>query len=116
MKQVIVIFISSFIFWVTNAQSKGIEKVFRLLPAGKIYHLSAAIRDSMLKGKTYYPASNSSSEIAAYNYGMSTNVNDYLYVSFSFETRQRGSGMIEIRSFSYRDSQSKAQRYTKKPL
>jgi hypothetical protein len=99
MKKGIFIFISSFICWVSNAQSKGIENVFRLLPADKIYHLSVAARDSMLKGKTYYPASNSSSEIAAYNYGMSPNVDDYLYVSFSFETSQRGSGMIEIRSF-----------------
>ena len=99
MKQVTLFFISSFICWVTNAQSKPIEKVFRLLPADKIYHLSVATRDSMLDGKTYYPASNSSSEIAAYNYGESTTVNDYLYVSVSFETGQRGSGMIEIRSF-----------------
>jgi hypothetical protein len=99
MKHVALIFLSSFFCCVTNAQSKLIEKVFRLLPADKIYHLSVATRDSMLNGKTYYHASNSSSEIAAYNYGESTNVNDYLYVSFSFETDQGGSGMIEIRSF-----------------
>ncbi len=99
MKQVALIFISSFFCWFTNAQSKLIEKVFRLLPADKIYHLSIVTRDSMLNGKTYYPASNSSTEIWAYNYGMSTTVNDYLYVSFSFETGQRGSGMIEIRNF-----------------
>ena len=53
----------------------------------------------MLMGKTYYPADNDSNSIQAYNYGISTYVNDYMYVSMHFETAQRGSGMIEIRSF-----------------
>lgn len=99
MKQVALVFISSFFCCLAQAQSKLIEKVFRLLPADKIYHLSVATRDSMLNGKTFYLAGNSNSEIAAYNYGASTHVEDYMYVSFSYETNQRGSGMIEIRSF-----------------
>ena len=99
MKQPALIFISLFFCCVVNAQSDLIKKVFRLLPPGKIYDLSVAARDSMLNGKTYYPASNDSTEIVAYNYGISNSVNNYLYVSLSFETSQRGSGMIEMRSF-----------------
>lgn len=76
-----------------------IEEVFRLLPSGKMYGLTLGTRDSMLRGKTYYPADNDSNSIEAYNYGISTNVKNYMYVSMSYETAQRASGMIEIRSF-----------------
>jgi hypothetical protein len=76
-----------------------IKEVFKLLPASKVYDLTVATRDSMLQGKTYYPGDNDSNEIAAYNYGMSVYVKDYMYVSLSFETEQRGTGMIEIRNF-----------------
>ena len=76
-----------------------IEDVFRLLPEDKIFGLTVGTRDSMLKGKTYYPADNDSISIEAYNYGISTEVKNYMYVSVSYETAQRASGMIEIRGF-----------------
>lgn len=99
MKKKILVFISSFGCFISNAQSGMIKKVFKLLPADKVYSLTVATRDSMLNGKTYYPAGNDSSEIIAYNYGSSEYVEDYLYISLSFETDQRATGMIEIRSF-----------------
>jgi hypothetical protein len=92
---IILLAISCFV----HSQTKTTEEIFRILPSDKIYDLSAGTRDSMLKGKTYYPADNDSFSIIAYNYGVSTNVADYMYVSESYETRQRASGMIEIRSF-----------------
>jgi len=99
MKKMILIFISTFVFFISNAQSEMIKDVFRRLPADKAYKLTLVTRDSMLEGKTYYPADNDSNETVAYNYGSSVFVNDYLYVSMSFETGQRATGMIEIRSF-----------------
>lgn len=76
-----------------------IKAVFRLLPAAFIYELTDATRDSMLEGKTYYPSENDSNSVLALNYGGSTFVNDYMYVSMAYETSQRGTGMVEIRSF-----------------
>jgi hypothetical protein len=99
MKKIIFIFLSVITFWGAHAQSRMIKEVFRLLPAANVYNLTNGTRDSMLQGKTYYPADNSVDEIAAYNYGVSAEVKDYLYVSLSFETAQRATGMIEIRSF-----------------
>jgi hypothetical protein len=99
MKNSFLIFIATLGFFIAEAQSDMIKKVFRLLPAGKVFDLTVATRDSMLLGKTYYPAENDSTEIVAYNYGMSEKVKDYMYVSMSFETRQRATSMIEIRSF-----------------
>jgi hypothetical protein len=98
-KKAIFTFISIAAFIYASGQSKMIEEVFRLLPADKIFGLTAGTRDSMLKGKTYYPADNDSNSIEAYNYGISTNVKNYMYVSMDYETAQRASGMIEIRSF-----------------
>lgn len=95
----ILVFVSSFGCFIATAQSEMIKQVFRLLPASKVYNLTVATRDSMLNGKTYYPADNDSSEIVAYDYGSSEYVKDYLYISLSFETDQRASAMIEIRSF-----------------
>ncbi len=99
MKKRLILFISLFLVCIVNGQSELIKQVFRLLPASKVYDLSLATRDSMLAGKAYYPSSNDSDEIAVYNYGLSPEVNDYLYISLSFETAQRGTGMIEIRGF-----------------
>ena len=99
MKTIAFTFISTIVFLSASAQSKLLEEVFRLLPADKLFNLTIETRDSMLMGKTYYPADNDSNSIQAYNYGISTYVNDYMYVSMHFETAQRGSGMIEIRSF-----------------
>lgn len=99
MKKAAFVFISILVYFSSNAQSKMIKEVFRLLPGNKVYHLTIATKDSMLEGKTYYPADNDSDEIVAYNYGISENAKDYLYVSMSFETEQRGTGMVEIRSF-----------------
>jgi hypothetical protein len=99
MKKAVLVFISALSYLVSAAQSEMIKQVFRLLPSDKVYGLTIATRDSMLWGKTYYPAENDSLEILAYNYGVSTNVKDYMYVSMSFETGQRATGMIEIRSF-----------------
>lgn len=98
-KKIAFTFLSIVAFICSYGQSKMIEEVFRLLPADKIYGLTVGTRDSMLKGKTYYPAENDSNSIEAYNYGVSTNVKNYMYVSMSYETAQRASGMIEIRSF-----------------
>jgi hypothetical protein len=87
----------------TNGQSKKILEVFKLLPADQLFGLTKGTRDSMLKGKTYYPAENDSNSIEAYNYGISNLVKDYMYVSMSYETEQRGTAMIEIRSFKIKD-------------
>ena len=99
----ILVFISTFIYFISNAQSEMIKDVFRRLPTYKAYKLTLTTRDSMLEGKTYYPADNDSNETVAYNYGQSVFVKDYLYVSMSFETGQRATGMIEIRSFKMRN-------------
>jgi hypothetical protein len=99
MRKAVSIFMMTFGSFIADAQSRMITEVFRLLPADKVYGLTLGTRDSMLQGKTYYPADNDSNEIQAYNYGISPEVNDYMYVSMSFETAQRASGMIEIRSF-----------------
>ncbi|HLG38621.1 MAG TPA: hypothetical protein VI461_03095, partial [Chitinophagaceae bacterium] len=66
-KKLVLIFIPALAFVGANAQSKMIKEVFRLLPANKVYSLTIGTRDSMLQGKTYYPADNDSDEIAAYN-------------------------------------------------
>jgi hypothetical protein len=99
MRKKFLVFISVLASFTVSAQSDLIRDIFRILPSENIYHLSLATRDSMLQGKTYYPSDNDSTEIVAYNYGISELVKDYLYVSMSFETEQRASGMIEIRSF-----------------
>lgn len=81
------------------AQSKMIKKVFKLLPPPLVYGISDAYRDSMLKGKTYYPSENDSESVLAFNCGESFFVKDYMYISMSYETSQRASGMIELRGF-----------------
>jgi hypothetical protein len=98
-KKISGVFLSVTAFFSVYGQSKFMEDVFRQLPAEKLYNLTPETRDSLLKGKTYYPADNDSSSIVAYNYGISADVADYMYVSMSYETRQRASGMIEIRGF-----------------
>lgn len=92
-------FIFIFVSFYGVAQSKMIEKVFRLLPSEYVYDLSNATKDSMLSGKTYYPSDNDSKSILAFNYGESSFVRDYMYISMSYETSQRATGMIELRSF-----------------
>lgn len=99
MKRAVLALIFSVNYFSLNSQSKLIKEVFRNLPADKVYDLTIGTRDSMLQGKTYYPDSNDSIEVQAYNYGISETVKDYMYVSLSFETGQRGTGMIEIRNF-----------------
>lgn len=99
MKKTASIFMAIALFICGNAQTKMIKEVFRLLPADKIYGLTVGTRDSMLRGKTYYPADNDSTSTEAYNYGISTNVKNYMYVSMSYETAQRASSMVEIRRF-----------------
>lgn len=84
---------------IAAGQSELAKEVFRLLPAVDLFDLSLATSDSMLQGKTYYPADNTEEQVAAYNYGLSTLVDDYLYVTMSFETGQRAVAMIEIRLF-----------------
>lgn len=81
------------------AQSPIIKEVFRLLPKEKVWGLTRATRDSLLAGKAYYPPDNDSLSVLVYNYGVSTSVADYMYLSQSYETSQRATGMIEIRSF-----------------
>jgi len=98
MKKLVLVFILSFGCFISKAQSEMIKNIFRLLPTEKVYNLTISARDSMLNGKTFYPADNGSDEIVAYNYGLSEFVKDYLYISLSFETGQRATGMIEIRS------------------
>lgn len=87
-----------------TAQSKMIQKVFRLLPPAVVYNLNNAAKDSLLAGKTYYPPDNDSESVLAFNVGTSGSVNDYMYISMSFETAQRGSGMVELRSFQMPDN------------
>ncbi len=99
MKKAAFIFLSQFFCFTCFAQTEVIKQVFRLLPQEKVFDLSVATRDSMLQGKTYYPADNTSDEIVAYNYGVSTEIESYIYVSLSFETDQRATSMVEIRSF-----------------
>ena len=99
MIKAVLVFISSLAYFISSAQSELIKEVFRLLPADKVYDFTIGTRDSMLEGKTYYPSDNDSDQIVAYNYGTSESVKDYLYISLSFETGQRATGMIEIRSF-----------------
>gem|GEM_PF-3278841 len=82
-----------------QAQSRVIKEVFLRLPVNEVYGMTKATRDSLLQGKTFYPAGNDSNEIIAITYGVSTQVQNYLYVSLSFETGQRATGMIELRSF-----------------
>jgi hypothetical protein len=99
MKNEIIIFFSALSFHGGSAQSKMIKEVFMHLPADKVYEFTRPTRDSMLQGKTYYPVSNDSSSIEAFNYGKSELVKDYMYVSSSYESGQRGSGMVELRIF-----------------
>lgn len=82
-----------------EAQSKLIINAFKLLPSELVYGMSEATKDSILKEKTYYPADNDSLSIVALNYGGSNSVKNYLYVSMSYETSQRASGVVEIRAF-----------------
>lgn len=82
-----------------EAQSKMIKNVFKLLPSPLVYGITDATKDSMLKGKTYYPSTNDSESVLAFNYGESTSVKDYMYISMSYETSQRASGMVELRGF-----------------
>ena len=74
-------------------------EIFRQLPADKIYDLTIGTRDSMLQGKTYYPAENDKDQVVAYNYGISIHDKNYIYVSMFYETGQRGTSMTEIRIF-----------------
>ncbi len=99
MKTCVLFFLLTSTIFNSNAQSKLIKEVFRLLPASEVYNLTLATRDSMLQGKTYYPADNDSEQIQAFHYGVFSYVRDYMFVSMSYETSQRVSGMIEIRSF-----------------
>lgn len=70
-----------------------------------MYDLSLATRDSMLAGKTFYPANNTDEEIMAYNLCASTETSDYICVSLSFETEQRAEGLIEVRGFRKKNGQ-----------
>lgn len=94
-----VTFIFIFTSIIAEAQSKMIKNVFRLLPPRLVYGINLATKDSMLRGKTYYPAENDNESIVAFNYGESTFVKDYMYISMSYETSQRAFGMVEIRAF-----------------
>jgi hypothetical protein len=94
-----VAFIFVFVSLSAAAQSKIIKSVFKLLPPCFVYGLNDATKDSILKGKTYYPSENDSESVLAFNYGESTFVKDYMYVSMSYETSQRASGMVELRGF-----------------
>lgn len=94
-----VTFIFFFISLMAGAQSKMIKKVFRLLPPHLVSGITNATKDSMLKGETYYPSTNDSESVVAYNYGESTVVKDYMYISMSYETSQRASCMVELRGF-----------------
>ena len=82
-----------------EAQSKMIKNVFKLLPSSLVYGITNATKDSMLKGKTYYPSTNDSESVLAFNYGESAYVKDYMYISLSYETSQRATGMVELRGF-----------------
>lgn len=84
---------------IAEAQSKTIKTVFKLLPPSLVYGLNDATKDSILKGKTYYPPENDSASVLAFNYGESSHVKDYMYISMSYETSQRATGMVELRSF-----------------
>lgn len=95
----IVLLVCSFVSLTAGAQSKLIEDVFRRLPPQVVFDLNLATRDSLLQGRTYYPADNDSESVVAFNYGSSTLVKDYMFVSMSYETRQRASAMVELRSF-----------------
>lgn len=99
MKKGACLFLFQFFCLICFAQTEMIKQVFRLIPEEKVFHLSMATRDSMLLGKTYYPADNTRDKIVAYNYGVSSDIENYMYVSSSFETDQTATGMIEIRSF-----------------
>jgi len=81
------------------AQSKMIQNVFKLLPPPLVYGINEATKDSMLKGKTYYASENDSESVVAFNFGESIFVKDYMYISMSYETSQRASGMVELRGF-----------------
>lgn len=98
MRKIFTLFMLLFFLKLANGQSQTAVEVFRLLPDDKVMGLSVAVRDTLLQG-TYYPPDNDTDHIEAYNYGYSSEADDYLYVSFSFETGQRGTAMVEIRCF-----------------
>lgn len=82
-----------------QSQSQMIMEALKELPSEKVYNLDLETIDSLLIGKTYYPAENDSTSIMAFNFGGSLLIDDYIFISLSFETRQRASGMVEIRKF-----------------
>jgi hypothetical protein len=105
MKLLLSLFVCFVFYTQPKAQSKWIKEAFCKLPAEKVFDLSLAARDSMLSGKTFYSADNTTEEIVAYNLCTSAVTMDYICVSLSFETAQRAEGLIEIRGFRKKNGQ-----------
>ena len=86
--------------------AQDIKYFFKLLPAAYTEELSAKTRDSILDGKSYYPASNDSDEIVVYQLAVIDLEKNWLRIEMSFESGQRAFRTFELRSFKTKTAKS----------
>ncbi len=79
--------------------AQDIKDIFKILPATYTEDLNVAAKDSLLKGKDFYPANNDSNQIVVYRLEKLDSNKNFLRVEMSFESGQAGYVIIELRSF-----------------
>ena len=97
LKRTFILFFLFFSFQILSAQD--IRYFFKILPQSYTPELNAKTKDSLLEGKNYYPADNDKDQIIVYEMTQLDTLKNFLSISMSFKTGQRGFDKIEVRSF-----------------
>lgn len=87
------LFLSAFL------SAQDIKYFFKKLPAAYTKEFSAKTKDSLLGGKSYYPASNDSEEVIVYKLEQLDLERNWLRIEMGYESGQRAFKTIELRSF-----------------
>jgi len=89
-----------------SLSAQDIKYFFKTLPASYTNELSAKTRDSILQGKSYYPASNDSEEVRVYKLQEVDLKKSWLRIEMNYESGQRAFETIELRSFKTKNGNS----------
>jgi hypothetical protein len=100
----ILIFLSLISCIILSAQD--IKQFFRILPPSYTYELDQQAKDSLLKGKFFYPSSNDSNESVVYSLSALDLKKNYLRLGMMFESGQAGFAVTELRSFKTKTGKS----------
>lgn len=83
---------------VNEVYSQSIDEFFKALPDEHVNNLTIEDREELLTENTFYPSDNDENYIQVYRVVESTN--DYLKITMSFETGQRGFNTFELKKWS----------------